>query len=71
MKLDHLTIDQVRSGLDFVEKSYQKAMDGGAFSLAEKLWDQREALWIELVGRIQSQDPYTTEADIRYFEGVS
>ena len=68
--MEKLTLDQVRDALAWVESNHAKALEGQALGLAEALWEKREALWIELCGRIQAEDPYTTEADIRYFEGL-
>jgi hypothetical protein len=67
--MEKLTLDQVRDALAFIEKSHAAALEGQAYGLAQALWEKREALWIELVGRIQAADPYATESDIRYFEG--
>ena len=70
-KYSDLTIDQIRNSLTHMENSYGVAMDSGAYGLAGAIKDKIDGLWEELVGRIRAEDPYTTEADIRYFEGVT
>ena len=63
-----MTVDQIRIALSFIEENYTLALDAGAYGLAAALKDKRDLLWSELVRTIQAEDPYTTEADIRYFE---
>lgn len=63
-----MTIEQIRTALADVEQSFSISMDNGAESLAMAILAKRDQLWNELVQRIQAMDPYTTEADIRYFE---
>lgn len=65
-----MTIDQIRSALDFVEANYASAMDSEAFGLAQALHDKIMKLRQQLVEAIVAADPYTTEADARYFEGI-
>ena len=67
---DNLTIDQIRSGMTALEESYSIAMDAGAYGLAAALKDKRDSAWKALVAKVQAQDPYTTEADIRYFDFI-
>lgn len=66
--MQNLTVNQLRDSLTWIETNYDTAMDQGAIGLANALRDKRDLLWAELVRRIQADDPYTTEADIRYFE---
>ena len=66
-----LTIDQIRTAMDEIELSYTIAMDNGAEGLASAIRDKLQLLWAELIEKIRAEDPYTTEADIRYFEGRS
>ena len=54
-----------------MNKNYNLAVDQTAYGLADAIKDKIDGLWSELVNRIQSEDPCTTEADIRYFEGVN
>jgi hypothetical protein len=63
------TVDQIRTILDELESNYSMAMDFQAYPLANHLLKQIDALRDELVGLIMAADPYTSEADVRYFEG--
>ena len=64
-----LTIDELRHALDHMELNYGLAMDGQAYGLAEALKDKIDGLMGELIAKLQAEDPYTSEADVRYFEG--
>lgn len=64
------TVDQIRTILDELESNYSMAMDFQAYPLANHLLKQIDALRDELVGLIMAEDPYTSEADVRYFEGL-
>jgi hypothetical protein len=64
-----MTVDQIREALDYLESNYSMAMDFKAYSLAEALRDKIGYLREELIRAIRAEDPYTTEADIRHFEG--
>ena len=66
-----LTVDQIRYSLSFMEKSYGIAMEAEAYGLANALMDKVEGLREALVSRIRAVDPYTSEADIRFFEGLA
>lgn len=66
----HLSIEQMREVLDYMELNYSLAMEGQASGLAWALWCKINSLKDELVAKIAAEDPYTTEADARYFEGV-
>jgi hypothetical protein len=68
MKGKPMTIDQVRTALDHMETNYGLAMDAGDYGLANAFHSKIDWLWSELTRLIQAEDPYTTEADIRYFE---
>jgi len=63
------TVEQLRTGLTHMEENYALAMDAGDYGLANAFHSKIDWLWAELVRQIQAQDPYTTEADINYFEG--
>ena len=65
-----MTVDQIRAALLHMENNYGLAMDAEDYSLAAAFKDKIDYLWGELVSKIQAEDPYTTEADIRYFEGA-
>jgi hypothetical protein len=67
--MEKLTLDQVRDAIHWMQRNYDAAMASKAYGLADKLHDKLDALKIELVGRITSEDPFTTAADVRYYEG--
>ena len=64
-----LTIEQIRFALSQMELNYNLAMDQEAFGLADAFLSKIDRLREMLVNLINIQDPYTTDADIRYFEG--
>jgi hypothetical protein len=63
-----MTIKEIRNALDFLESNYEMAMDFKAYSLANALRDKILILQNQLVKAIVAEDPYTTEADVRFFE---
>jgi hypothetical protein len=65
-----LTIDQIRSSLDFMERNYSIAMDAEAYGLANAFLAKIERLRDQLIAVIRAEDPYASEADIRYFEQI-
>jgi hypothetical protein len=65
-----MTIDQIRAALSHIESNYSLAMDTGEYGLANAFHAKIDCLWSELTRLIQAEDPYTSEADIRYFEGT-
>ena len=65
-KYSDLTINQIRSALDSMELNYNLAMDANDYGLAGAFKSKIDLLMAELVLRLV--DPYTTEADVRYFE---
>jgi len=67
---NYLNIDQIRSALDFLEASYSKAMDGEAYGLANAILAKIDGLTEELTAKIMAENPYTTAADVRYFENI-
>lgn len=64
------TVNQIREQLEMLESNYSMAMDFQAYSLAQHLLKQIDMLKEQLVAQIVAEDPYTTEADARYFEGI-
>ena len=64
-----LTVDQIRSALDSMERNYSLAMDSESYGLANAFLAKIDRLREELVRVIRELDPHTTEADIRFFEG--
>ena len=71
MKYQDLTLDQIRNAIPFIKSNAKAAMESEAYDLAHCLQDKADSLWDELVRRIRAEDPCTTEADIRYFEGAN
>jgi hypothetical protein len=67
-KYSELTIEQIRFALDCIEENYSKAVDSEEYGLAEAFLDQIYGLRKALIGKL-IKDPYTTDADVRYFEG--
>ena len=65
-----MTIDQVRQALTYMESNYSLAMDAGEYGLANAFHSKIDWLWAELVRLVQLEDPYTSGADIRYFEKI-
>jgi primosomal protein N'' len=63
------TVNQIREQLEMLESNYSMAMDFQAYPLAQHLLKQIDMLKEQLVAQIVAEDPYTTEADVRYFEG--
>jgi hypothetical protein len=67
--MEKLTLEQVRDAINWMQRNYDAAIAYEAYGLADKLHDKLDALKIELIGRITAEDPCTTAADVRYFEG--
>jgi hypothetical protein len=65
----NLTVDQIRSALDSMERNYSLAMDGEAYGLANAFHAKIDRLRAELVKALLALDPHTTEADIFFYEG--
>lgn len=65
----NMNIQQIRDELEMLESNYAMAMDFKAYPLADHLLPQIRALQDMLVELITAEDPYTTEADVRFFEG--
>jgi len=69
-KGNEMTVNQIREQLEMLESNYAMAMNIKAYPLADHLRPQIIALQDMLVKLICAEDPYTTEADVRYFEGL-
>ena len=65
----NLTVEQIRSSLDFMERNYSIAMDAEAYGLANAFLAKIDRLREELVKVIHELDSYTSESDIRFYEG--
>ena len=63
-----MTINQIREQLEMLESNYAMAMDFKAYPLARHLLPQILALQDMLVELVCAEDPYTSEADVRFFE---
>jgi hypothetical protein len=70
MSYEDLTLNQIRHAIPFLRKNSKAAWEAEAYGLADCIQRKADDLWDELVRRIQAEDPHTTEADIRYFEGL-
>jgi chromosome condensin MukBEF ATPase and DNA-binding subunit MukB len=64
-----MTVDQIRSALDYMEANYSRAMDEGAYGLANAFLAKIDRLRDLLVQAICTEDPHASEADVRFFEG--
>ena len=62
--------EQIRKRMTLLEETFARAMDEGHYGLAMQLKGMLEDDFRNLVAAIQAEDPYTTEADIRYFESI-
>jgi hypothetical protein len=63
-----MTVDQIRSELDMAEALYSKWTEQNHLdraNLASKAIDRLQEM---MIAAIMAEDPYTTAADIRYFE---
>lgn len=65
-----MTVDQIRTALTNIESNYCVAMGREDFELARFYHNKILALQEELVRAICVEDPCTSEADVRYFEGL-
>lgn len=66
--MKNLTVEQLSVALDHMKRNVELAIEAGDTSLASAFYDKIDALCIELHRKID--DPCTTLADVRYFEGV-
>jgi hypothetical protein len=64
-----MNIQQIRDALEMMESNHKMALDFEAHGLAVALRDKVGVLREQLIQAIIAEDPYTTEADIRFFEG--
>jgi hypothetical protein len=64
-----MTVDEIRSELDMAEALYSKWAEQGHLdraNLANKAIDRLQEM---MIAALMAEDPYTTAADVRYFEG--
>ena len=67
--MEKLTLVEMRKGLEWLEANYASLMGHGEFDMAQMLSAKIDSYQDAIVARICSEDPYTTESDVRYFEG--
>jgi hypothetical protein len=66
--MTNLSINEIRENLTSLEDSFSAAMDNHQFDVAAIIHAKIGGMWDLLVATIKAEDPYTTEADIRFFE---
>ena len=64
------TAETIREEMSEAEQCFAAAIEFEQYGRAFELKLQIKDLFEELVRVIQAEDPYTTEADIRYFENI-
>jgi hypothetical protein len=64
----NLTVEQLQTAVSHMKRNVELAIEAGDTSLAGAFYDKIDALCIEIHRKID--DPYTTLADVRCFEGV-
>jgi len=67
--MEKLTLDEMRRGLEWLEANYASLMAHGEYGMADMISGNIDLYQDAIVARICSEDPYTTESDVRYFEG--
>ncbi|CAB5221417.1 hypothetical protein UFOVP245_150 [uncultured Caudovirales phage] len=66
--MENLSIQQLQTAITHMKYNVELAIEAGDTSLAGAFYDKIDALCIALHRKID--DPCTTLADVRYFEGV-
>ena len=66
--MTNLSINEIRDILTSLENAFSVAMDRHQSDVAAQIHAQIDIMWNLLVAAIKAEDPYTTEADIRFFE---
>jgi len=61
-------IETLRKALTLAEAQYSKALDLGAYNVANFISKSIDKLREILTAEIMAADPHTTEADINFFE---
>lgn len=64
-----MTVDQIRSELVMDEALYRKWTEQNHFDRANLASRAIHRLQEMMIAAIMAEDPYTTAADVRYFEG--
>ena len=68
--MEKLTVDELIASIHWLHRNWKTAIENESYSLAECIWEKRGKLVDHVIARIKAEDAYTTEADIRYFEGI-
>jgi len=63
-------IEVLRKALTLGESMYSKALDRHDYDAANFIGKTIDGLQMMLAEVIMSNDPHTTEADVRYFENI-
>jgi hypothetical protein len=67
--MEKFTLDQLRDGLDWLQRNYESLMANEEYGMADMISKKVDEYQIEIIGRITAEDPCTTAADVRYYEG--
>jgi hypothetical protein len=67
--LANLTLKQLREGLDWLSRNHNAMIDAREYDLANMIDDKIFVYQEAITDRITSEDPFTSRADVRYFEG--
>jgi hypothetical protein len=67
--MEKFTLDQLRDGLDWLQRNYESLMAHEEYGMADMIYKKIDEYKIEIIGRITAEDPFTTAADVRYYEG--
>ena len=68
--MEKLTVDELLSSIHELHQNWKIAIENETYSFAEQIWEKRGKLVNHVIARIKAEDAYTTEADIRYYEGI-
>jgi hypothetical protein len=69
MRYVDMNADQLRAAIIAAEDGYHFAFKDKDFAAAERWSNEMYIAFKHFVALVQKDDPYTTEADIRHFEG--
>jgi len=64
-----MSIDRIREMLDEHETLYSRYMDEDNYALASAVYEWIMVLRHNLTAAVMAADPYTTEADVAFYEG--
>jgi hypothetical protein len=66
--MQNLSVEQLQVAISHMKRNVELAMEANDTSLAGAFYDKIDSLCIELHKKLN--DPCTSLADVRYFEGV-